>query len=148
MRTGLPGVNFLDACEAFAYKHYAFPLAGRRAGAYILDTYFRMNKGAIVKKSIPMMVGMFAIAAIAGLSAAPAMAGHVSIGVNIGVPGAYYAAPPPVYVQPAPVYVAPPPVYMRPAPVYYVNPAPVYVERDYYRRHHYWHRPPPPYWRR
>nr|WP_255464037.1 hypothetical protein [Herbaspirillum sp. SJZ102] len=70
---------------------------------------------------------MFAIAAVAGLSAAPAMAGHVSIGVNIGVPGAYYAAPQPVYVQPAPVY----------------------VERDYYRRHRHWHRPPPPpYWHR
>jgi hypothetical protein len=92
-----------------------------------------------------MIAGMFAIAAVAGLSAAPAMAGHVSIGVNIGVPGAY-VAPPPVYVQPAPVYYAPPPpVYVRPAPVYYVNPAPVYVERDYYRRYHHWHRPPPGY---
>nr|WP_245200085.1 hypothetical protein [Herbaspirillum sp. LeCh32-8] len=96
-----------------------------------------------------MIAGMFAIAAVAGLSAAPAMAGHVSIGVNIGVPGAYMA-PQPVYVQPAPVYAPPPPVYVRPAPVYYVNPAPVYVERDYYRRHRHWHRPPPPpgYWHR
>ncbi|MBO9535912.1 hypothetical protein [Herbaspirillum sp.] len=100
-----------------------------------------------MKKSIPMIAGMFAIAALAGLSAAPAMAGHVSVGVNIGVPGPYYMPPPPVYVQPAPVYVAPPPVYVRPAPVYYVNPAPVYVERDYYRRHRHWHHPRP-YWER
>ncbi|WDZ97886.1 hypothetical protein Herbaro_08925 [Herbaspirillum sp. WKF16] len=99
-----------------------------------------------MKKSIPMIAGMFAIAAAAALSAVPAMAGHVSVGVNIGVPGAYMA-PQPVYVQPAPVY-APPPVYVRPAPVYYVNPAPVYVERDYYRGHRHWHRPPPPHhWR-
>lgn len=102
-----------------------------------------------MKKSISVIAGMIAIAAVTGLSAAPAMAGHVSIGVNIGVPGAY-VAPQPVYVQPAPVYYAPPPVYMRPAPVYYVNPGPVYVQRDYYRRYHHWHRPPPPpqYWHR
>ncbi|NUU00271.1 hypothetical protein HNO84_01565 [Herbaspirillum robiniae] len=106
------------------------------------------QRGAIVKKSIPIIAGMFAV--VAGLLAAPAMAGHVSVGVNIGVPGAYMA-PAPVYVQPAPVYAPPPPVYVRPAPVYYVNPAPVYVERDYYRGHRHWHRPPPPphhYWRR
>ena len=101
-----------------------------------------------MKKSISMIADMAVVAAVAGLSAAPAMAGHVSIGVNIGVPGAY-VAPQPVYVQPAPVY-APPPVVVSPAPVYYVNPAPVYVERDYYRGHHrHWHRPPPPpYWYR
>ncbi|RAM66099.1 hypothetical protein RB24_03710 [Herbaspirillum rubrisubalbicans] len=116
------------------------------------------QRGAIVNKSIPMIAGMTVFAACAGLWAAPAMAGHVSIGVNIGVPGAY-VAPPPVYVQPAPIYAPPPPpppppVYVRPAPVYYVNPAPVYVERDYYYRghHRHWHRPPPPppgyYWGR
>lgn len=104
-----------------------------------------------MNKSIPMIAGMAVFAAVAGLSAAPAMAGHVSIGVNIGVPA--YVAPPPVYVAPAPVYVPPPPVYVRPAPVYYVNPPPpVYVERDYYYRghHRHWHRPPPPpgYWGR
>lgn len=102
-----------------------------------------------MKKSISMIAGMTLFAAVAGLSAAPAMAGHVSIGVNIGVPGAY-VAPQPVYVQPAPVY-APPPVVVRPAPVYYGAPAPVYVEREYYYRghHRHWHRPPPPpYWYR
>jgi len=111
-----------------------------------------------VKKSISLIAGMAVFAAVAGLSAAPAMAGHVSIGVNIGVPA--YVAPQPVYVQPAPVY-APPPVYVRPAPVYvrpapvYYAPAPVYVEREYYHRghHRHWHRPPPPppgygYWGR
>ncbi|UIN23343.1 hypothetical protein [Herbaspirillum frisingense] len=102
-----------------------------------------------MKKSIPLMAGLAVFAAVAGLSAAPAMAGHVSIGVNIGVPGAY-VAPQPVYVQPAPVY-APPPVYVRPAPVYY-GPPPVYVAPGYYRGHHHrhWHRPPPPpgYWHR
>lgn len=102
-----------------------------------------------MKKSISLMASMAVFAAVAGLSAAPAMAGHVSIGVNIGVPA--YVAPQPVYVQPAPVY-APPPVYVRPAPVYYA-PAPVYVERGYPRGHHrHWHRPPPPpgygYWGR
>jgi hypothetical protein len=90
-----------------------------------------------VKKSISLIAGMAVFAAVAGLSAAPAMAGHVSIGVNIGVPA--YVAPQPVYVQPAPVYYAP---------------APVYVEREYYHRghHRHWHRPPPPpgygYWGR
>ncbi|HZG21244.1 MAG TPA: hypothetical protein VE092_14615 [Herbaspirillum sp.] len=102
-----------------------------------------------MKKSISMIAGMAVFTAVAGLSAAPAMAGHVSIGVNIGVPGAY-VAPQPVYVQPAPVY-APPPVYVRPAPVYY-GPPPVYVAPNYYRGHphRHWHRPPPPpgYWRR
>jgi hypothetical protein len=105
-----------------------------------------------VKKSISLIAGMAVFAAVAGLSAAPAMAGHVSIGVNIGVPA--YVAPQPVYVQPAPVYAPPPPpVYVRPAPVYYA-PAPVYVEREYYHRghHRHWHRPPPPpgygYWGR
>jgi len=100
-----------------------------------------------VKKSISLIAGLCAVAAVAGLSAAPAMAGGVSVGVNIGVP-AYvapapvYVAPAPVYVRPAPVYAAPPPVVVyRPAPVY--APGPVYVERDYYRggpRH--WRRPP------
>ncbi|EOA02146.1 hypothetical protein HBH1_03774 [Herbaspirillum sp. BH-1] len=103
-----------------------------------------------MKKSIPLMAGLAVFAAVAGLSAAPAMAGHVSIGVNIGVPGAY-VAPQPVYVQPAPVYAPPPPVYVRPAPVYY-GPPPVYVAPGYYRGHHHrhWHRPPPPpgYWHR
>lgn len=68
----------------------------------------------------------------ASLFAAPAMAAHVGVGINIGVP--VYAPPPPVYYAPAPVYAPPPPVYVRPAPVY-MAPAPVYVERDvYYRR--------------
>jgi hypothetical protein len=99
-----------------------------------------------------MITGMFVIAVAAGVSSAPAMAAHVSVGVNIGVP--VYGAPQPVYVQPAPVY-APAPVYVRPAPVYYGpppvyygRPAPVYYERGHYRGHRHGHRPPPPgpYW--
>lgn len=66
------------------------------------------------------------------IAAAPANAGHVDVGVNIGVPG---------IVAPAPVYVEPrPPVVVQPAPVY-VEPRPVYVERgpDWReRREHEW----------
>lgn len=94
-----------------------------------------------MNKSITRIAGLCVGVVLTGMLAAPAMAG-VSVGVNIGVPGAY-VAPQPVYVQPAPVYYPPPPVYVRPAPVY-VSPAPVYYQRDYYRRHHHWHRPPPP----
>jgi hypothetical protein len=85
-----------------------------------------------VKKSLLSVTAISVGIIAASLFAAPAMAAHVGVGINIGVP--LYAPAPPVYYAPAPVYVPPPPVYVRPAPVY-VAPAPVYVERDvYYRR--------------
>ncbi len=91
-----------------------------------------------MKKSFASIILLSAAVLLA--STTPAMAAHVGVGINIGVPGFY---PAPVYVQPAPVYMPPPvyyapaPVYVRPDPVYYA-PAPVYYGprgyyRDYYR---------------
>jgi hypothetical protein len=85
-----------------------------------------------VKKSLLSVTVISVGVLAASLFATPAMATHVGVGINIGVP-VYAAPPPPVYYAPAPVYAPPPPVYVRPAPVYYA-PAPVYVERGYYHR--------------
>jgi hypothetical protein len=52
----------------------------------------------------------------------------VSIGLGVGLPGAYYA-PAPVYYPPPPVYRER--VYYEPAPVYYA-PRPVYYGPRYY----------------
>ena len=76
----------------------------------------RKHREYTVKKSIVSIVLLSGAVLLA--SATPAMAAHVGIGINIGVPG-YYPAP--VYVQPAPVYM-PPPVYVQPAPVYVRRP--------------------------
>lgn len=99
---------------------------------------------------IALITGAAASAALM-LFAAPAVAGNVDFGINIGVPGFYAPPPAPVYVRPEPVYVEPRPVYIQPRPVYvqprpyYVQPAPVYVEQDdeyrrYWRARQYRHR--------
>jgi hypothetical protein len=89
------------------------------------------SKGQIaMKKYSTIAAGLIAGAALITV-ASPAMAGHVDVGVNIGVPGIFS---PPVYVQPQPVYVQPQPVYVQPRPVY-VQARPVYIERE---REHEW----------
>lgn len=77
-----------------------------------------------MKKYLTLTAGLLAGAAL--MLASPAMAGHVDVGVNIGLPG---FLPAPVYVEPRPVYVEPRPVYVEPRAVY-VEPRPVYVERE------------------
>jgi hypothetical protein len=61
---------------------------------------------------------------------ATAFAGHVFVGVNVGVP---VYAPPPVVVAPAPVYAPPPPVVYAPPPAVYAAPG-------------YYYRPGPHCW--
>jgi hypothetical protein len=80
-------------------------------------------------KFLRLAAGVFGAAALMS-AAVPALAGHVDVGVNIGVPA-------PVYVEPRPVYVQPRPVYVEPRPVY-VEPRPVYVERGHGWREHEW----------
>ena len=77
-----------------------------------------------MKKYLTLTAGLLAGAAL--MLASPAMAGHVDVGVNIGLPG---FLPAPIYVEPRPVYVEPRPVYVEPREVY-VEPRPVYVERE------------------
>lgn len=123
----------------------AYRIAVDAEGELVFNTGIqstRKHREYTVKKSIVSIVLLSGAVLLA--SATPAMAAHVGIGINIGVPG-YYPAP--VYVQPAPVYMPPPvyvqpaPVYVRPAPVYYA-PAPVYYgPGPYYRDYHRHGRP-------
>lgn len=83
-----------------------------------------------MKKYLTIAAGLIASATLV-LAAAPAMAGHVDVDVNIGLPGLYQA---PVYVQPRPVYVQPEAVYVQQEPVY-VQPRPVYIQQV---REHDW----------
>ena len=53
-----------------------------------------------MNKYFTIAAGLIASAAL--MAAAPAMAGHVNVDVNIGLPG---LIPAPVYVEPRPVYI-------------------------------------------
>jgi hypothetical protein len=63
----------------------------------------------------------------ASLGAAPAAAGHVFVGVGVGVP----LYPPPYYYgyPPPPVVYAPPPVVYSPPPVVVTPAVPAYVQQ-------------------
>lgn len=88
-----------------------------------------------MKKYLTFAAGLIASAALM-MAAAPAMAGGVDVGINIGLPGFF---PAPVYVQPSPVYVQPEPLYVQPEPVYVETP-PFYIEHDWQGpRWHEWH---------
>lgn len=63
----------------------------------------------IMKKYLTIPAGLLASATLM-MVASPAMAAHVDVGINIGIPGVFAA---PVYVQPQPVYVQPQPVYIE-----------------------------------
>ncbi len=67
-----------------------------------------------MKKNLTIAAGLIA-GAVLLMGAGPAMAAHVDVGINIGIPGVIV---PPVYVQPAPAYVQPAPIYVQPGPVY------------------------------
>jgi len=69
------------------------------------------------------MVNMAVAAILAGCSAAPALASHVRLGVEIGVP----VWGPPSYYYPPPVYY--PPAYYPPAVVAVPVAPPTYVEQ-------------------
>jgi hypothetical protein len=68
-----------------------------------------------MKKNLAVMAGLIAGSTLL-MATGPAMAAHVDVGVNIGLPG--------VYVQPAPVYVQERPAYVRPE-----------YEQDWHERH-------------
>jgi len=98
-----------------------------------------MNK---TKTPIVKRVALAAAMLVGCAAVAPAFAGHVNIGIGIGLPVGGYYAPAPVYYAPPPVVYAPPPppVYYEPAPTVVVSPG--YYQRVYYRhgegyyRHH------------
>ena len=71
-----------------------------------------------MKNHLTIAAGLIASAALM-MAATPAIAGHVDVGVNIGLPG----------FLPAPVYVEPQPVYVQRQPVY-IESRPVYIERE------------------
>lgn len=90
-----------------------------------------------MKKYLTIAAGLIAGAA-SMMVASPAMAGHVDVGINIGVPG-FFA--PPIYVEPQPVYVQPQPVYVQSRPVYVERErgewrARQWRERHEHREHH------------
>jgi hypothetical protein len=100
-----------------------------------------MNSGeTIMKKYSTLVAGLIVSVAMLAV-ASPAMASHVNVGVNLGIPGVF---PAPVYVEPQPVYVQPRSVYFEPQPYYvqepvYVQPRPFYSTYDNGWREHHWH---------
>jgi hypothetical protein len=84
-----------------------------------------------MKKNV---LGLIAIAALAGAGAARAGGVQWSIGINLppvaivgGNAPVYAPAPPVVYAPPPVVYAPPVPVYVQPAPVVYAAPRVVYA---------------------